>query len=338
MDEIKQYLQSELSQISSYFKQRIFDGLKKKHKLKEDEEIDAFLYRVLDKNYDDYVKTYNAIELTKSYKYCALFELEDEAGLDDIVTKIKSCSESHAYPFNTPSADLLPTKTENVFKFTFLLQGVKNEGIDFKVYKSTYSAIVAFKEVKGVKFIEISADNVKPFLRQGDDKFFITIINKIEDWLTQVCKLTLNPLDFSNYADDFKSAKKTAQKMMLSSGSQAVLDSASSEQIILPILGEIKQLMQENSEIFNKSREAKELIENFLNQTEQEAHLPWITFLWDNEVKRKRISVKLMFSEASYTLLNFYSHYRGREGMDHAINDLLENYSKNRVSQQQSTD
>lgn len=114
--------------------------------------------------------------------------------------------------------------------------------------------------------------------------------------------------------------------MLLVSGSQATLDSADSETIILPILGELKQLIEDNDDLFSQSPDIKLLLENFIVETEEEAHLPWITFTWNNRIKSKRIQIKFVLSDQEYTLLNYYHHSRGRGGMYDATKCLLEKY------------
>ena len=44
----------------------------------------------------------------------------------------------------------------------------------------------------------------------------------------------------------------SAQSMNINSGAKATLDSSSSKDIILPILGEIKNLLEENVELFQR--------------------------------------------------------------------------------------
>lgn len=117
--------------------------------------------------------------------------------------------------------------------------------------------------------------------------------------------------------------------MLLSSGSQAILDSNDAETIILPILGELKQLIELNEELFSKSNDTlaiQALLEEFISDTELKSDLPWITFTWDNKIKSKKIQVKFILSEYPYTMMSYYGHSKERGGMNDVVESLLKEY------------
>lgn len=143
----------------------------------------------------------------------------------------------------------------------------------------------------------------------------------------------IQPVDLVEVLEKFKEEgeglsypKASAQKMVLSTGSQAILDSADAEEILLPILGELKILITDNQLLFDQAPEIQRLLEDFIRETEIEAELPWMTFTWDNKVKSKKVQVKFIFSDTPYTLLSYYTHTKGRSGMRDVIESLLKKY------------
>lgn len=233
---------------------------------------------------------------------------------------------------------LKATKLKNLLKFTFLLDGIKIRNQKSRAVKTTYSVTVKFWEIKdeNKRFVEIDADNVASYFRLDKTNFFEEMIDMVYEYLQTEFSLVLIPIDLMHTLEEIKDKEKkgelhnlpkaSAQKMVLSSGSQAILDSNDAETIILPILGELKKLIEENEELFSNCLDAKILIENFIRDTEVTADLPWITFTWDNVIKSKKIQVKFVLSEYPYTLLNYYSHSKGRSGMDDVVESLLQEY------------
>ena len=335
------YLESELLLMPSYLKNQLVDEMKETNAVLEGEDIDAFLLRVLREHQESFLIAYNKLVMRKSFKYSALFELDDPRNINDILDPI-SC-EGNTTMLTDSMQTLNPVRIDGALKFTFLLQGGRIENLEFRPYKTSYTILVSFLEISGNKFVEIDADNVATYFRHEDANFFVNMINRVSEWLRSNCLLTLHPIDLVNVLDEFKndvqnattqnSPLVSAQKMILGTGSQATLDSADSETIILPILGELKQLIEDNDDLFSQATDIKILLENFITETEEEADLPWITFVWDNRVKSKKMQVKFFLSDQPYTLLNYYHHTRGRGGMNDATKCLLEKYSESRTVQ-----
>ncbi len=117
--------------------------------------------------------------------------------------------------------------------------------------------------------------------------------------------------------------------MLLRSGAAATLVSSETDSVILPILGELKQLMKENDEMFSSSPEIKDLLETFVKDTEVWAEFPWVTLIWNHnhKYKNRRIQVKFVLDRNDYTLLNYYWHMNGRSGMNDVVEYLLKKFS-----------
>lgn len=302
------------------------------------------LQEIMEQNNELLLEAYKNIEANKSFKYSALFELDDERSSSEIIRLITRNNNivDSTIKLGTPSKDFKAVKLNDIIKFTFLLDGLRIEnGIPVPT-KTTYSVAVKVWDLQNEsrKFIEIDADNVASYFRLDRDNFFEQMINTVSEYLQTEFSLTLIPVDLLHTLEEIKEKEKkgeldnlpkaSAQKMVLSSGSQAILDSNDAETIILPILGELRNLIDDNEELFSKSLDVKILLEEFIRDTETMSDLPWITFTWDDKIKSKKIQVKFVLSEYPYTLLNYYSHTKGRSGMNDVIESLLKEYcSKN---------
>lgn len=119
--------------------------------------------------------------------------------------------------------------------------------------------------------------------------------------------------------------------MFLSTGGNATLASGNySDDVILPILGELKEIIKKNADIFDvdtTGRKIKELLNDYINDAENTADLPWVSLRWANEVKSKSIQVKFIASNSDikdFSLMQFYNNSRGIEGMIYVAKYLIE--------------
>ncbi|PZL70930.1 hypothetical protein CI088_13675 [Enterococcus plantarum] len=306
------------------------------------EGVDFVLKKILSDHNELFIEAYNNIEASMSLKYSALFELDDDRKVEEIISLITAGNSlvDSTIEFSSPVYEIKATSLKDMLKFTFLLQGIRIQNGLPIACKTTYSIIVKFWEFPTTndikKFVEIDADNVATYFRRGTDNFFEQMINLISNYLQTDFSLSLTPIDLFDVLETIKEKEKSgklknlpkasAQKMVLSSGSQAILDSNDAETIILPILGEIKKLIEDNEELFLASPDVKILLEGFISDTELMSDLPWITFTWDNKIKSKKIQVKFVLSDYPYTLLSYYSHTKGRSGMNDVVESLLKEY------------
>ncbi|HHW6057493.1 TPA: hypothetical protein ACU2J5_001297, partial [Staphylococcus aureus] len=78
--------------------------------------------------------------------------------------------------------------------------------------------------------------------------------------------------------------------MNINGGAKATLDSTSSQVLILPILDEIKNLLEDNSELFKESQEGYKILNDYIDELEKESELPWVTLSFN-----KKTQVKFLF-------------------------------------------
>ncbi len=80
---------------------------------------------------------------------------------------------------------------------------------------------------------------------------------------------------------------------------------AESSDYVLPFIGEIRELIDENEDLFNEAHEIKQLLTQYLNDKEATASYPCIYVKWVKPVKSQSYIVKITFDYLNrrYTLL-----------------------------------
>lgn len=305
----------------------------------ENTDVKEKLFSIVDNQYKEFLQGFERLYLNSDYKYSALYEVNN-TDLENLTKNFQEqVQENYYIEYANSLSEIKPRQfDEDSYLFSFLLEGTKLEENRAVTKKTTYSVLVTLFELEESLFLEIDVENVAAFFRNNKLTFFTDIIARIISWIEDTLLIDLTPINLSSVINDFRIEDNSsdfpqvsAQKMILASGSQATLDSASSEAVILPILGELDNLIKENDKLFSENTEVKTLLNDFISNIQNEADLPWISFMWDNEVKSRRVQVKFMMNigfDQDYTLLNFYSHRRGRDGMNHAIRTLLEKYNE----------
>ncbi|WP_339000196.1 hypothetical protein VNN37_00525 [Lactococcus garvieae] len=272
------------------------------------------------------------ISINKSHKYSAIFSVDGSINPMEILQR------------DTKSDKKLTVENicdKNMIRFTQFLIGAKILAEGVVKYKTTYTMFAKFWNVENgneVKnFVEITVDNIAPHFRDGKIGFFADKIELIKSYLQNYYALALNPVNFSEVLDKIKSEnvksvendkvpKVSGQKMYLPSGSEATLQSNMSHNIVLPILGDLKQLIKDNESLFQNSVEIKDLLDEFIQETEQWSDFPWINLIWDNRIKTKSIQLKFELDKHEYTLLNYYRHSNGRGGVNDVVEYLIKEY------------
>ena len=103
----------------------------------------------------------------------------------------------------------------------------------------------------------------------------------------------------------------------------------------MPILGELDAIIKDNSYLFEANEECqqiKQLLEDFIKDTEETSELPWRSLRWPNEIKRRVIQVKFNFvnllsgNSNDFTLMEYYTNGRGSEGMNYVTKYIIEKY------------
>ena len=135
-----------------------------------------------------------------------------------------------------------------------------------------------------------------------------------QDFMVNVCKRDEN-------------VKLIAQSMKLPNGGNAQLDVGNNQEYILPFIGELRSLLNDNQAELEKVPDFREALEQFMFEMEEMSDYPWIELLWENEIKTRSNRVKFVFNymNKSYCLIQYYysNVLIGMERMNYVIEYIV---------------
>ncbi len=303
------------------------------------------LITVLNEKPEETISCIQDLEYFNSYKYSTLFNLNNynetllermiennlilryDEGQCDFCTDFQG-SDSIKPTFRVINEELVCLKFSN--QVTGYLPISDNNSRTIK-----YPIMVLIH--KSLNTVEIRLDKIKGFLKNGDEFFYKKQITFIKEWLESYLKLEINPVNLPPVIEFMRpkltgngEVKVTAQAMDLATGAKAILDTGVNDEFVLPLLGELKNLIQENFDLFDsneQTQQIKVLLNNFILETEETALLPWISLTWTNEIKSKAVKVKFSFNP-EYTLLQYYGNNAEMERMNNVTKYIIDNQTE----------
>ncbi len=280
------------------------------------------------------VKLFEKWEFTKDYKYSALFETDDFDSLLTKISGIDTISESNEYE-NERLQDIftLPVRHEVndliIIKFGLKYSAIHN--ITGKEILLKYPVLVVF-HVKN-HIIEFRFDSLKrSFLSERKEQ---TVYSDLIKELIRICSIEyghdITSIDLSFMVQETKEkddVRLMAQYMKLPRGGNAQLEVGKNEEYILPIIGELKELLSKHIIDLEKVPVLKEALNQFLFENEELSDYSWIEVMWENDIKTRSIRVKFIFEyrNNNYCLLQHYYNNAliGMERMNHVIKYIAE--------------
>ncbi|MEV2910047.1 hypothetical protein ABNF65_15775 [Paenibacillus larvae] len=322
--------------------------LKKNKRLQNDETLDLsdietdqqLSYGISSNN--KIIRHYEKNEFLKSYRYSALFNvnsIEDTAfeklQQEEVILDFFSPEFNHDILFNEFSFQYIkPTKyaigNVIILKFSRLLTAYVPGSGEKKEIK--YPILCVFFKHLGV--LEIRLDSVKNYF-QEDEFFYHRQIEFVQNWLKNNIHLEIENINLPAIIDFINKQEQDdviidSQAMSLASGGKAVLEIGMNENYILPLLGELKELIKSNEELFEQSPEIKKLLDLFISDTETNADLPWMTLNWRSKDKNSGTKVKFRhnYMNQGYTFLQYYGMQSDMRKMDDVTKYIIENRNK----------
>ena len=95
--------------------------------------------------------------------------------------------------------------------------------------------------------------------------------------------------------------------MEMKSGASAELTASDNEGNLLPFIGEIRALINNNVEVFNRCIESKKLLEDYLDEQEETANYPYIHVKWINPQKSHEFAIKITFDYYDRKLIQMHN-------------------------------
>ena len=252
----------------------------------------------------------------RSYKYSVLFKSNNFNRLVEISKKIPE------YQFNDNDLklfdDLASPERKEIENLIIIRFNKKYEAIHPQTAEELflhYPVIIVFHT--DVELVEFRFDAIKRLFIEGtrDQTMYIRLIDDIVEYFNKNDFGELIPVDLEfmidiTKSDDVNNIKLLSQYMFLKNGGKAQLTVGNNEEYILPIIGELKNIMNELEDELSKNIKIKDALEQFIYEKEETTDYPWIEVLFlDSEgIKTRNNHVKFTFNymNQNYSLITYY--------------------------------
>ncbi|MFI3251211.1 MAG: hypothetical protein R3Y07_09680 [Eubacteriales bacterium] len=282
------------------------------------------------------VKIFEEWEFIRDYKYSTLFLPSDFEKFIDSCSKftaLENCECENDY-LSDGFSDPTKYETDELLLLKFSLKYAAINNISGSELLLKYPVIIVCH--KSLSIVEIRFDTLKrDFLTERKAQtIYGDVIRTAQDWCVNSLENSLGPLNLDFLIRDVvdskgdSNVKLMAQYVKLPSGGNAQLDVGKNEDYILPIIGELKELLQNPSHLveLEKCPQLKTSLDQFMLDNEQLSYYSWIEILWENEVKTRSVRVKFIFDYKNngYCLMQHYYNQVliGMERMNYVANHI----------------
>lgn len=162
------------------------------------------------------------------------------------------------------------------------------------------------------------------------------LISKMIHYFEEQYSCILQPLNLDfmvNVCKTDETVKLIAQYMKLANGGNAQLEVGNNQEYVLPLIGELRSLLNENQNELDKVPEFRDALDQFMFEMEEMSDYPWIELLWENEIKTRGIHVKFVFNYMNNTyclIQHYYSNVLiGMERMNYVVKYIINHRDDN---------
>lgn len=297
------------------------------------EEINAKFTNIFENDENDSIYKYiEEFEFNKGYRHGVLFKVEnfnmeklEQLVSEQLVTIYKKDNTMYDYVDEKAKVPTIRRSGEAiVFKFNYLLSNRLNTNTESIKY--VVLAIINSKD----KTLEIRLDKVG-FDYKNNRDFYAQIIDDVKSKLIFMLGITVNDIDFKAVIHYIKSEKDDVSiyaMKMYRNGTKAYLDALSNEDMVIPILGELKKFIEENKQLFDSNNETKAIgskLDEFITGIEVNSDLPSVKMIWpENGIK---IGVDHNYKDRQYSFFMYYDELGdNKERMDYVREYLMQSY------------
>ncbi len=288
---------------------------------------------------------YEYWEFIKLYKYSVplFYEQSMQKSIED------SLRESGAKEFNLDEYEsefILDTslkeatplfwKDDQDIYIKFILQKFYFQPETFEKIDYRYPIVIYMNAEKGILEIRYDATRYNSNIVVSSDAYG-TMVAECINWLVATLQLDLYMCNHANTIPIINGKQNEdvwiyKQLMQMSTGASAELTASEGTDYVLPFIGELKQLIDENEELFNQAEDVKQILLQYLADKEETASYPYIYIKWVKPVESESYIVKVIFDYFSrkYTLLQHITGSckdLGMERMNVAIKYLCQSGS-----------
>lgn len=271
-------------------------------------------------------------EFIKGYRHSALFEIL-KVNLDKIEQLIEE-KQIVLYKKDNSMYDIVDVEASRptirrvgdqlVLKFCFLLNDKTNQGKDIKY------VVLAIIDTRD-KTLELRLDKVAIEYKISKKDFYASLIDNVLAKLGRLFDIAIKEIDFKaviNYIKAEKDDVNIYAMKMYRNGTFAYLDAFGNEDMVIPILGELKMFIAENELLFNSNKETASIRSNlydFIDKIEITSDLPSVKMTWpENGI---RIGIDHNYKDRQYSFILYFDELGdSKERMDYVRGYLTDSY------------
>lgn len=304
------------------------------------------LLTILEHKESDVIEAIQSQEYESPYSYSVLFQVNTEwtTQLETAVNEGKIISADDTSFTRDVLADSLINSIPSykkigkldVLKFSLHLVGYlpqENENRREIVYP-----ILCLLNPENLT-LEIRYEKAKGYISNREDGFYIKKIEEVKSKIEELLGIELLAINLSpivKYIKETLSESEdneiavSAQALEYHTGSKAVLDTGNNDNMILPLIGNLKDILKNNEALFdanNETREIQAMLEDIILEAEYLSDHPWITLAWKNDVKSKVLKVKFLFNYQGqdFSVLQYYGNNADSERMSYVTQFIFDN-------------
>lgn len=273
------------------------------------------------------VQIYEKWEYNKDYKYSVLFKCNNFDSAFDMLNDLCSKQSELEYEnaiISSQMEALIFKNNENeiMLKFSRFFSAI--EPLEQTELLLKYPFIVIFDNIN--KLIEFRFDAIKRvFLSEKKEQnVYSDLVDDINKILREKFSIITEPYDL-DYITNISNSNISGVNVMaeyrtLPNGGNAQLEVGKNENYILPIIGDLKELIAKHKSDLLKVPMLADALNQFIFENDELSDYTWIEVMWPDEVKTRSIRVKFIFNykDCHYTLIQHYYNniLIGRERMD----------------------
>lgn len=285
----------------------------------------------------NFICFYEELEYKKLYKYSVPFFYEMREDTIESVLKEKSITIFDGKTYKTDfvidrvlsEATPIAFTEDGKYFIKFVLQKAYLHSETIEQINYRYPVIIYIDPL--INIIEIRYDSMRySYNEQVDRDAYSKIVIFCIEWIKDTLGMKLFSCEHTDTIKIINDIQNTEvqiykQMMEMKSGGSAELTASENSDYLLPFIGEIRELIDENEELFSQAYEVKQLLLQYLNEKEATASYPYIYVKWVKPVETQSYIVKITFDYfySRYTLLQHITGSCKDLGMGR-MNDAIE--------------
>lgn len=286
----------------------------------------------------DFIDFYEEFEFKKLYKYSVPFfyTIDDESEIDKLLVENgvpffdkDNFETDYVIDKSLREAKPMVLKEDGSYYIKFVLQKSYVQAETYQHINYRYPILIVVNPK--IRIIEIRYDSLRySFGEQIEREAYSNNVTTCIDWVKSNLHAKLFCCEHTDTIKIINDSQNTdvrmyKQMMELKDGGSAELTASESADYVLPFIGELRELIEENEDLFNEADEVKQILLQYLTEKEATASYPYIYVKWVKPVETQSYIVKLTFDyfNGKYTLLQHITGICKDLGMER-MNDAIE--------------